>query len=105
MGEKRSTGEAVSYLEAGISFHRVSRSHRTYHRANRIYTDPEVRSFREQLVVRLLYSNREETGSLQETNSKDVDAIGVLEIEEREIKMYRRYSAYFGYIFTISQKK
>jgi ubiquinone/menaquinone biosynthesis C-methylase UbiE len=43
--------------------------------------------------------------ALQKKFSNDPEALEVLTNEEHEIELYRRYSAYYGYVFYIAQKQ
>jgi cyclopropane fatty-acyl-phospholipid synthase-like methyltransferase len=42
--------------------------------------------------------------ALKNVHKNDKEALGVLEIHEKEIEIYRRYAAYYGYVFYIAQK-
>jgi SAM-dependent methyltransferase len=43
--------------------------------------------------------------ALKKLHENDPEALGVIELHEREIETFRRYSAYYGYVFFIARKE
>ncbi len=42
--------------------------------------------------------------TLKKLHENDAEALGVLEMHEKEIEMFRRCAAYYGYVFNIAQR-
>jgi hypothetical protein len=42
---------------------------------------------------------------LREKHKSDPEALEVLDFEDKEMEMYRKYSEYYGYVFYLGRKK